>query len=97
MKKILSLQRQNNQIYELKNELSQMTLNFSDLQGDHKRIKFETDTQIKNLSQQLNNQVEIFDSTRGDFEYRIKSMKERYDSDRDALKKEYEKLINSIR
>lgn len=86
-----------NEVYELKNELSQITLKYSDLKGDHKRAKFEAETQIDNLSQQLKNQGEIFDSTRGDFEYRIKTMKERYEYDRDGLKKEYEKLIESSR
>ncbi|CAI2368178.1 unnamed protein product [Moneuplotes crassus] len=85
------------QIYELKNELSKMTLKYTDLNEDFKRVKFDLQSQVDNLTQQLNNQVEIFDCTKGDYEYRINSSRERFDLDRDQLKKEYEKLISSMR
>lgn len=85
------------QIYELKNELSQMTLKYTDLNEDFKRVKFDLQSQVDHLTQQLNNQVEIFDCTKGDYEYRINSSRERFDQDRVQLKKEYEKLISSMR
>ncbi|CAI2368288.1 unnamed protein product [Moneuplotes crassus] len=86
-----------NQIYELKSEVSQLTVKYTDLNEEYKREKFELQTQIDNLSQQLNNQLEIFDSTRSDYEYRIKSSRERYELEKVELKKEYEQLINNIR
>lgn len=45
------------------------------------------------MSIQLKNQVEIYESMRKDYEYRIQSVKERYDFDRAELKKEYDNVI----
>ena len=77
-----------NQVYELRNELSQMTLKYSDLLEDSKRKKIEFESQIDNLSQQLKNQIEIFDSTRNDYEYRLKALRERNEVDKEEIRKD---------
>ena len=77
-----------NQVYELRNELSQMTLKYSDLLEESKRKKIEFESQIDNLSQQLKNQIEIFDSTRNDYEYRLKALRERNEVDKEEIRKD---------
>lgn len=86
-----------NQVYDLKNQLSKANMKYDDLQKDYERMKFESDTQIDNLSKQIKNQIEIFDSTRNDYDSRINNVKDRYDYDRTALKQEYETLIKASR
>ena len=91
------INRLQNQIAELRNDLSQLTLRYTDLKDENKRFKIEHDTHIESLSQQIKTQCEIYESQKEDLEYRNNSLKERYEYDRVELKQEYDRLISSIR
>lgn len=95
--KDLLIAKLQNQVAELRNELSQLTLKYNDLKDEHRGNKYEYDSHVESLSMQLQTQAEILSSQKQDYEYRADSMKQRYEYDRSELKKEYDRLVQAVR
>lgn len=75
-----------NQIADLRNELSQMLLKFNQMKENNNNLSSEHSSNVEALNQQLSKQIEIIETQQKDFEFRNSSIKERYDYERTELK-----------
>ena len=75
-----------NQIADLRNELSQILSKFNELKQKNSTSSSEYSSNVQTLNQQISKQIEIIESQQKDFEFRNTSIKERYDYDRTELK-----------